>query len=209
MRFACILASLLFVTAASPALAANATAPATAANAAHGRIFATTCVFCHGIEDYTVPYPTMHVPRIGGQNAAYIVAALKEYAKGDRHFATMHAQAASLSVQQMRDIAAWVSSFKPNPAPTNGNAKAPAFASTCAACHGARGVSTNPQYPSLAGQYQDYLLQALKEYKSGKRKNPIMNGMASSLTLAQMKRLAHYFASQPAAVRILPHAGPH
>ena len=209
MRFACVFASILLAVAALPASAADAPSSGTAPNAAHGRVLATTCVFCHGIKDYTVPYPTMHVPRVGGQHAQYIVSALKEYAAGKRHFPTMHAQAASLTPQQMRDIAAWFSSFKPSPMPSNGNAKPPAFAATCASCHGARGVSTNPQYPSLAGQYPDYLLQALKEYKSGKRKNAIMNGMASSLSLAQMKKLAQYFGHQPKAVRVLPHAGPH
>jgi len=209
MRFACVFASILLALAALPASAAPAPTPGSAPDAARGRVLATTCVFCHGIEDYTVPYPTMHVPRVGGQHEQYIVAALKEYASGDRDFATMHAQAQSLTPRQMRDIAAWFASFAPTPAPTNGSASAPAFAASCASCHGARGVSTNPQYPSLAGQYPDYLLQALKEYKSGKRKNAVMNGMASSLSLAQMQQLAHYFGNQPKAVRILPHAGPH
>lgn len=210
MRLVCALASILLATSALPALAANpAPAQSTAASAARGRVLATTCVFCHGIKDYTVPYPTMHVPLIGGQHAKYIVNALKEYAGGDRHFATMHAQASSLTPQQMRDIAAWVSSLQSNPPPTNGNAKAPSFATTCASCHGARGVSTNPQYPSLAGQESDYLLRALQEYKSGKRKNSIMNGMASGLTLQQMQQLADYFGRQPPALKLLPEPGPH
>lgn len=208
MRFACALASILLAMAALPAGAADAPSAGTAPNPARGRILARTCVFCHGIEDYTVPYPTMHVPRIAGQHAEYIVSALKEYAAGDRHFATMHAQASSLTVRQMRDIAAWISSVGPKPAPTDGNAKPPAFASTCASCHGARGVSVGPQFPDLAGQHADYLLRALQEYKSGQRKNAIMNSMASSLSLAQMKELAHYFSGQPAALKVLPHPGP-
>ncbi|HET7922624.1 MAG TPA: c-type cytochrome, partial [Gammaproteobacteria bacterium] len=47
---------------------------------------------------------------------------------------------------------------------------------TCAACHGANGISTSDQFPILAGQYRDYLIQALLEYQSGERKNPIMAG---------------------------------
>src|SRR5258708_19199154 len=46
----------------------------------------------------------------------------------------------------------------------------------CAACHGANGVSVSPEFPNLAGQYPDYLETALKHYKNGKRKNPIMAG---------------------------------
>lgn len=209
MRQALLLVSLVLTMALTPAIAAKAPAKPTHGNAAMGRVLAQTCVFCHGIKDYMVPYPTMHVPKVGGQRYKYIINALHEYAKGDRDFATMHAQAASLTPQQIRDVAAWFSSEGPKHMPKNGKVKAPAFAATCAACHGSRGVSTNPRYPSLAGQYSDYLLRALEEYKSGKRKNPIMNGMAASLSYAQMKRLANYFSSQPPALRTLPHPGPH
>jgi cytochrome c553 len=208
MRFVCTLASILLAVSTAPVLAANtAPVPSTAANAASGRVLATTCVFCHGIKDYTVPYPTLHVPLVGGQNARYIIAALKEYAAGDRDFATMQAQASSLTAQQIRDIATWLTSLQSIPPPTNGNAKAPPFATTCAACHGTRGVSTHPAYPSLAGQHSDYLLRALQEYKSGKRKNAIMNSMASNLTLQQMKQLADYFGRQQPALKLLPMAG--
>lgn len=203
---ACATILLAFLT--LPAFAGSpAPGQSTAPSAAKGRVLATTCAFCHGIKDYTVPYPTMHVPMVGGQHAAYVVAALKEYASGDRDFPTMRAQAGSLTPEQMRDIAAWFASLQSSPPPDNGNAKPPAFASTCASCHGARGVSTNPQYPSLAGQQSDYLLRALQEYKSGKRKNAIMNGMASGLSLAQMKQLADYFGNQKPALKLLPIPG--
>lgn len=209
MRLGCALFSLLLATTALPALGAQAPTASTAPNAGQGRILARTCIFCHGIEDYSVAYPVYRVPKVGGQREAYIVSALHEYADGKRHFATMHAQAASLTDQEIRDIAAYFASLGPKPAPTNGDAKPPAFAATCASCHGARGVSTSPEFPSLAGQHPDYLLEELKQYKSGERRNPIMNAMASSLTLEQMKQLADYFGSQPAAVATLPHPGPH
>ncbi len=67
---------------------------------------------------------------------------------------------------------------------------------TCQACHGADGNSTNPQYPTLAGQHADYLVHALKGYKNGDRKNPIMSGFAASLSPADMKNVAAWFASQ-------------
>lgn len=73
-----------------------------------GRIKAATCMGCHGIEDYKNVYPTYHVPKLGGQHAAYIVSALKSYASGARDHPTMNAQATSLSVQDMRDIAAYL-----------------------------------------------------------------------------------------------------
>lgn len=66
----------------------------------------------------------------------------------------------------------------------------------CQGCHGEGGVSVVPTFPKLAGQYEDYLLQALKEYKAGTRKNAIMQGQVTSLTEADMADLAAYYASQ-------------
>ena len=74
-----------------------------------GRIKADTCMGCHAVATYHTTYPTYNVPKIGGQHAAYIVAALKEYKAGDRKFKTMHANASTLSEQDMEDIAAYIS----------------------------------------------------------------------------------------------------
>ena len=68
----------------------------------------------------------------------------------------------------------------------------------CAACHGANGVSPSPDFPSLAGQYPDYLLTALTHYKNGKRKNAIMQAQVANLTPKDMADLAAFFASQKA-----------
>ena len=67
-----------------------------------------TCYGCHGIENYKNAYPNYSVPKLRHQHAAYIVAALQEYRSGERPHATMHAQAASLSDQDMQDIAAYL-----------------------------------------------------------------------------------------------------
>ena len=68
----------------------------------------------------------------------------------------------------------------------------------CAACHGPNGVSVSPDFPNLAGQYPDYLEAALRHYKSGKRKNAIMQGQVANLDPKAMMDLAAYFASQKA-----------
>ena len=72
-----------------------------------GRQKAYTCLGCHGIEAYKNVYPTYYVPKLGGQNAEYIIAALNAYANGERPHSTMHAQAATLSPEDMADIAAY------------------------------------------------------------------------------------------------------
>ena len=82
-----------------------------------------------------------------------------------------------------------------------------AKSATCAACHGAdgngvEGNSPSPGFPIpiLAGQYQDYLARALEDYKSGKRKNPIMAGFAATLSDQDRADLAAYFASQKSSL---------
>lgn len=70
----------------------------------------------------------------------------------------------------------------------------------CAACHGQDGNSQSPDYPKLGGQYPDYLAKALRDYKSGARKNPIMAGFAATLTDKDIDNVAAYFASQPPAL---------
>lgn len=67
----------------------------------------------------------------------------------------------------------------------------------CQACHGLDGNSQTPDYPRLAGQYPDYLAKALRDYKSGARKNPIMAGFAAALTPKDIENVAAYYSTQP------------
>ncbi len=70
----------------------------------------------------------------------------------------------------------------------------------CAACHGADGNSPSADFPKLAGQHPDYLAKALRDYASGARKNPIMQGFAAGLTKQDVENVAAYFAAQPAVL---------
>ena len=70
-------------------------------------------------------------------------------------------------------------------------------AAPCAACHGADGQGTSPQYPRLAGQHPDYLVHALRAYQSGARQNPVMAPFAAPLSAQDMEDLAAYFAALP------------
>ena len=78
-----------------------------------------------------------------------------------------------------------------------GDAATPEKSAVCAACHGADGKATIAMYPHLAGQYSNYLEQALREYRAGTRKNPIMSAQASTLTDAEIRQLAAYYSSLP------------
>ena len=66
----------------------------------------------------------------------------------------------------------------------------------CAVCHGPNGVSSQPAFPTLAGQHQSYLERALHDYKTGKRKNAVMAPQAATLSEAEIKALAEFFARQ-------------
>jgi cytochrome c553 len=70
----------------------------------------------------------------------------------------------------------------------------------CQACHGADGNSQNADYPKLGGQYPDYLAKALRDYKSGARKNPIMGAFAGTLSTADIENVSAYYAAQPAVL---------
>jgi cytochrome c553 len=90
--------------AASPLFAADAGDPAAGAKKN------SMCVGCHGIPGYHTAFPEVyHVPKLGGQHAAYIVKALQEYKAGDRSHPSMRAIAAGLSDQDMADLAAYYS----------------------------------------------------------------------------------------------------
>lgn len=99
------------------------------------------------------------------------------------------------------------SAFAAGPAPAAAAAPAVAkpdllkgeasFTAVCAACHGADGNSGTPVNPKLSQQHPEYLVKQLQEYKSGKRKNAIMQGIASALSEDDMRNIAFWAASKP------------
>ena len=88
-----------------------ATAAMAAGDAEAGQVKAYTCTGCHGIPGYNNIYPTYKVPKIGGQNYEYLVAALKAYRDGERDHATMELQASSLSDDDIEDVSAYFASL--------------------------------------------------------------------------------------------------
>jgi cytochrome c553 len=77
-------------------------------------------------------------------------------------------------------------------------------AATCAACHGAEGISQINTYPILAGQYPSYLTHALQSYRDGTRQNAIMAGFAGALSDQDIADLAAYFSSLPGPLQTAP-----
>jgi len=186
-------------------------------DAAKGAKLNASCIGCHGIPGYQSSFPEVHrVPAISGQNAKYIVAALNAYKRGERKHGTMRAVAASLSEQDMADLAAYYAAHGAAAAATSA-AVAPAppevaallAKGACASCHGADfSKPIDGAYPKIAGQYPDYLFAALKSYKvEGNpqvgRGNAIMGAQVKQFSNKELKLLAQYIGSLPADVHTI------
>ena len=160
-----------------------------------GKNLGYSCLGCHGIEGYRNAYPSYRVPMLGGQKATYIEIALRGYRDGTREHPTMTGQASSLSDADIVNVSAYLASMVEEPAGTE--SESPAFdkAQPCAACHGPGGISANALWPTLAGQHEDYIVHALKSYRDGTRKDPVMSAQAMLLEEQDLAQLAKYFAS--------------
>jgi cytochrome c553 len=162
------------------------------------------CRGCHGIAHYRTAYPEVYsVPKLGGQQAAYVVKALQDYKQGLRSHATMRSIAALQTQEQVAAIAAYYadkdkgSAVHANVLAADQGAGSPKSAAACEACHGPGGNNPiSPETPRLAAQEYDYLVQALTQYRKGSRQNPIMGAMAKSLDDAQIRDLSRYFSHQ-------------
>ncbi len=160
----------------------------------HGKAISYTCLGCHGIKGYRNAYPNYSVPKLEGQHPEYLVAALQEYRSGERSHTTMHAQASSLSDQDIADIAVFFAGKALQPGHAPASPAPPQAAAVCVACHGADGVAIVAQYPTLAGQHEDYLARAIDEYKTGARKNPVMAQMAAPLKSGDVDQISQFYS---------------
>lgn len=70
-----------------------------------------------------------------------------------------------------------------------------AKAASCAGCHGANGISSNPMWPNLAGQQSGYLIKQMKAFRDGTRDDPMMSPMAKPLSDADIENIAAYYSS--------------
>lgn len=172
-------------------------------NAGDGETLAYTCTGCHGVDTAVNAYPNYHVPKLGGQNADYLEIALQGYRAGSRGHATMHAQAAQMSDQDIADIAAYFSSVEGEAAAGILSAGPSAIeagaekSATCQACHGANGLAPAPQWPNLAGQHHSYLVEAIRQYQRAERSDPVMGPLVSQLDAATIAQIAAFYAAQP------------
>ena len=205
--------------AAAPA-AAPASAAATPASPKSIESRVAMCVGCHGIVGYRDSFPEVYrVPKIAGQNAKYIAAALNAYKTGDRKHPTMRGVAETLSDQDIADISNYYEKLgaddrKPLGATLGREPDAQVAAlmqkAACVSCHGANlSKPIDPSYPKLAGQNADYLFVALKAYKTENnpavgRSNGVMGAIAKQFSNADLKALANYVGSLDSELATVP-----
>ncbi len=202
--------SLVSLAALLAAVSMTLSTPALAQDAKAGEKKVQMCIGCHNLPGYQSSFPEIYkVPKIAGQNAKYIVAALNAYKKGERKHPSMRAIATTLTDQDMADVAAYYEQLAKGSAAPAAPAEPPAdiakllTKANCESCHGKNFSSPiDPSYPKLAGQYADYLFVALKAYQTDHnprvgRSNAIMMGMARPFTHAEIKAIAAYLGSLP------------
>ncbi|MFZ4625928.1 MAG: c-type cytochrome [Rhodoferax sp.] len=209
----------LFFTLPSLLIAAASVAPVQAqdvkGDAAAGSHKNALCVGCHGIKGFHTAFPeTYQVPKLSGQGAGYLSAALHAYKSGERKHPSMRTLASSLTGQDIADLAAYYESTGTGvtlaPRAAAGPAKVAELVvkGACASCHGENfSKPISPAYPRIAGQHSDYLFAALKAYKTEKpfvgRSNPIMGGVTKQFSNAELKVLADYMGSLPSELQTL------
>lgn len=184
-----------------------ATAAKVTGDAAAGKQRAAACGSCHG-ENGVSPNDTW--PNLAGQHAAYLVKILSAYKSGAQKDVMMSPLAQTLSDADVQNLAAHFSSLtckNGTGQASNGDVEAGrALAKNCAACHGETGHTTNPAWPKLAGQKEVYLVNALKAFRAGLRKDPMMAGVARALSDTDIANLAAYFAGQSCQAQVQVHA---
>jgi len=171
---------------------ASAAPTAQRGDAALGKTKAAVCATCHGAEGVSVDLPG---PSLAGQNAAYIVDALKAYSTGARDNPMMSAVVQDVSSEDSEHLAAYFAGLKCESSLKAAASASQATASKCIACHGSNGMSSIRAAPNLVGQSKDYLVAALNAYKDGTRKNSMMAGIVKNLSDANMESVAAYYAN--------------
>ncbi len=172
-----------------------------------GKTRSAQCAACHGPQGNM---ESAQFPKLAGQGAPYIYEQLKLFKSGERQNAIMAGQAAGLSDEDMKNLAAYYAAQQTRPGAADVST-APAGAilyhagdaengvPACSGCHGPSGLGNEAaKFPRLSGQSPQYIATQLKAYRSGDRSGyrnaTIMNGVAENLSDDDIQALASYVA---------------
>jgi cbb3-type cytochrome c oxidase subunit III len=200
--FASLALSVLCLT--TSAFASDAPKAAKPDAAAGEAKYTAMCAACHGADGNA---GSPEYPKLAGQHPAYLAKQLAEFKSGKRANAVMSGMAAALSDEDMKNVAAWLSSQKAKP----GYAKdkdtialgeriyrggvADRQIAACAGCHSPNGAGIPAQYPRLSGQHAAYLSAQLSAFRGGVRNNNVqMTQVAAKLNDREIQAVADYIA---------------
>jgi cytochrome c553 len=178
-----------------------ASKPTGAVDVAAGKTLAESCGGCHGVEGISL---TPMTPSLAGQPDEFIQWQLVYFRSGTRKDQAMQPIAESLETNDVRNLGAYFASLPPPKAPIAQDPSAQAGAKLaaahrCTSCHGEH-YEGNKATARLAGQREDYLYKALRDFKSAARVGSGVAAMADVVYPLQdddLKLLAHYLAAQP------------
>ena len=158
-----------------------------------GKQALASCVKCHG-EDGEGSGPVN--PNLAGQEATYMLNALRAYKAGTRDDDVMTPKVKAISDDELRALAVYYAGLDPKPLGALRPLGPDEWAEKCDRCHGVNGNSVRPEVPALAAQREDYLRESIKSYRSGVRTSPEMAAMSSILTDDDIAGLAAHYARQ-------------
>ena len=178
-----------------PVQAAAATQGAQASPYEQGKKLAVACAKCHGADGNST---IAGIPSLAGQQPHYLVVAIQEYLKKERKAAPMHGLLPTLTNLDMETLALYFASQTPaqRASPASGDpAAGEPLSAVCGGCHGAHGVSTDSATPSLAGQDVRYLVDAIKAYRTT-RKRENMRLYITGLSDKDIGNIAAFYSVQ-------------
>ena len=160
-----------------------------------GESLAASCNGCHGEHGNSTQGST---PSLAGQDALYIVNALKTYKSGKRQHNDMQNAVKDLTADDFNNLAAYYATQQPLKPDIKIPEAPEMLAEKCNRCHGPNGIgdSTTPETPRIAAQIESYLYNTLVDYKNETRHNSAMHAMADVLSTLEMKAVAKYYANQ-------------
>ena len=162
-------------------------------NAKTGETLAESCAGCHGKDGNS---QDAKIPSLAGQNAAYLVAAIKAYANDTRQHEDMKNAVQELDKTAMRNIAKFYAQLTPKGSAVHVPEAPEALAQKCNRCHGENGQGSDDDKLRLDGQRQSYLVKALLAYKNGERINSMMQAMSAELGIVEIEAIAAYYAQR-------------
>ncbi len=162
-------------------------------DAAAGEKVSAACASCHGEKGVS---SDPKVPSLAGQDAAYLVSAIGEYASGRRAVEAMTDAVKELNKQAVEDVATWYASLSAVRPKVRVPESPASWVLKCDRCHGPGGYGEQMDKPIIAGQLQPYLVKSLIAYRDGTRKHSMMNAMLSDITLSEIEALAAHYARQ-------------